>query len=193
MLQSKSKHVPFEVQLRFALKTSASKRSSFQQGIIASHRKLLQAIGLLEAAGPQLVLSDSSKLGNVDESAKLLQSPGMVPACWVLMQAWHECSHAPLFESHAWKEQKARFQLSRVLQKFLSKAGNDGFWHALASYLDLAELCFMVVWMKDAILEQRLTGTSTVGGKLGQQILDGDRVLESYVLFAESTCTHCML
>ena len=193
MVKSKSKHVPFETLLKFALKIPSSKRNSFQKSIIASHRKLLQATRLLEGAELQPVLCKDSQAGASDASAGRLDGQGMVPACCLLLQACHECSHAPLLESLAWKAQKARFQLSSPLQKFLSKAGDDGFWHALAPFLGLAELTFMIVWLKDAILEQRLNGTSSVGGQLGQQILDGDRALESYFLFAENTCMVMLL
>ncbi len=184
MVKSSSKHIPFEVLLRFALKTPGSKRTPFQQGIIASHRKILQATNLLEAPDSLFIQQNSSMRGAPDDSG-CLGWPGLVPVCCLLMQACHECSHTPLLESHAWKEHKPKFKISKLLQKFLSKAGDDGFWKSLAPYIELPELCYMVVWLKDALLEQRLNGTSTVGGQLGQQILDGDRALESYQLFAE--------
>ena len=139
----------------------------------------MQAIPLLEAPD---IFSIKRKLAR--DFQRSLSRPGMVPACYLLMQASHDCSHVSLFESKAWQDQKHGFQMSSMMQKYFT--GDTPFWKEFASSLGVPELSFMVVYIRDAMSRQQMNGATM---QLGQQTFGGDRAMEAHSLFAESVRT----
>lgn len=176
-------NVPFESLLAVCLKTPASKRDAWQKGIVAAHKKLVQATNVLEAldsgASPAMAHKPSSSVGQ----PACLVHPKMIPVYSLLVQASHDCGHAPLLHSICWKDHCANFQISEFLMKLKQKASLPSLWEALAPCIGLHEIYFMAVYIREGLLADRMRPLSASGP---QQMQQTDETLADYVHFADS-------
>lgn len=175
--------VPFEALLKFSLKTPASKRNTWQKGIVAAHKKLVQAVNVLETPEPGPIRAMVDAHSATQGQPICLVHPDMIPTCQLLIQASHDCGHAPLLQSICWKEHSANFQISRCLMKLQCRASPSALWEALAPCIGLHEILFMAVYIREGLLAERCRPSAAIGPK---QMRQTDETLAGYNYFAEN-------
>ena len=176
-------NVPFEAFLKFSLRTPASKRNTWQKGIVAAHKKLLQAVNVLEAPEPGPIRAMVDAHSSTQGQPICLVHPDMIPTYQLLIQASHNCGHAPLLQSICWKDHRANFQISRCLMKLQCRASPPALWEALAPCIGLHEILFMAVYIREGLLAERSRLSAAIGPKQMQQM---DETLAGYNYFAEN-------
>lgn len=137
---------------------------------------------MLQAAHSE-VSCEGGKSGHSPE--RCLEHPKLLTACALLIQATHDCSHAPLLQSASWKEQAAIFSATKFLLKLVAKAGHLSLWQAVSAFISLADILFMIVFVREYLLAQRLEDFTT---RDASAMVDADLALERYGQFAESIC-----
>ena len=176
-------NVPFESLLTFCLKTPASKRDTWQKGIVVAHKKLVQAMNVLEALDSASSTAVPNTQGFSVGQPLCLVQPEILPAYDLLVQASHDCGHAPLLHSICWKDHCANFRISKFLMKLKQKASLPSLWEALAPCIGLHEIYFMAVYIREGLLAERMRPSSAYGP---QQMLQTDETLAEYIHFADS-------